>query len=160
MQIAPAIASKYPDLEDLATLYSRRQGHPEFWEDLVANHLAMVELKPNTLVWEFKIDACHSDGQGYLSAGCIATVIDICSSFAVHVYEGKTRWDLIGVSTDLGVSYFSRVKVGETVRLECLVKRLSPHLGNIYTEVFDSNNDLCYASSHSKYSIDRNKSSL
>ncbi|ORX58195.1 hypothetical protein DM01DRAFT_1220567 [Hesseltinella vesiculosa] len=158
MKITPDIASKYPELEDLATLYSMNKQNPEVWEDLVSSHLAMVNLKPNTLVWEFQVEQCHSDGRGYLAAGCITTVIDICSSFAIHVYEGKTRWSLIGVSTDLGVHFFENIKVGETLVLECHVKRLSPKLGNVYTEVFNKEEDLCFTSSHSKFSIDRESS--
>jgi uncharacterized protein (TIGR00369 family) len=90
---------------------------------------------------------------GNLHGGCVATLIDICSSFAIFVAEGKT-WNLAGVSTDLSVSYLRGVPEGETITLVCEVARVGKALANIHTKVYDNENRLCYAGTHTKFNID------
>lgn len=69
---------------------------------------------------------------------------------------GKRKWKLIGVSTDLGVSYMRGIPAGGKARLECDVQRVGKTLANIYTKVYDEAGNLCYAGSHTKYCIDAN----
>ena len=69
---------------------------------------------------------------------------------------GKRKWKLIGVSTDLGVSYMRGIPAGRKARLECDVQRVGKTLANIYTKVYDEDGNLCYAGSHTKYCIDAN----
>jgi uncharacterized protein (TIGR00369 family) len=90
---------------------------------------------------------------GNLHGGCVATLIDICSTFAIFVAEGKT-WNLGGVSTDLSVSYLRGVPEGETITLVCDVARVGKALANIHTKVYDNENRLCYAGTHTKFNID------
>lgn len=97
--------------------------------------------------------SCWAYRLGNLHGGCVATLIDICSSFAVLVGTGK-QWSLIGVSTDLSVAYLSGVSEGDVIRLECEVQRVGKTLANIFTRVYDQNNRLCYSGSHTKYNID------
>lgn len=51
---------------------------------------------------------------GNLHGGCVATLIDICSSFSIIVGSGKS-WNLIGISTDLSVAYLRGIAEGETI---------------------------------------------
>lgn len=83
----------------------------------------------------------------------MATLIDICSSFAVCCSSGK-QWNLIGISTDLSVSYLKGVSEGDTIRLECEIQRVGAKLANIFTRVYDQQNRLCYSGSHTKFNID------
>ncbi|KAI7882933.1 Thioesterase/thiol ester dehydrase-isomerase [Lichtheimia hyalospora FSU 10163] len=156
MKITPEAASKYPDLDDLVNLYSRRNKQSVFWEDQVHAHLSIVDAQPNMLVWEFDVEEKHCNQLGNMHGGCVATIIDICSSFAILVFEGKRKWKLIGVSTDLGVSYMRGIPAGRKARLECDVQRVGKTLANIYTKVYDEDGNLCYAGSHTKYCIDAN----
>ena len=67
---------------------------------------------------------------------------------------GKGGWSLVGVSTDLTVSYMSGIAAGQTCRLECDVQRVGKSLANIYTKVYNKEGKLCYSGSHTKYCID------
>lgn len=95
----------------------------------------------------------HFNRLGNLHGGCVATLIDICSSFAILVTTGKP-WSLIGISTDLSVAYLRGVPAGEVIRIECDVQRVGKTLANIFTRVYDSENRLCYSGSHTKFNID------
>ncbi|CAO3630381.1 unnamed protein product [Cunninghamella blakesleeana] len=155
MKIAKKVARDHPDLEDLANLYARRVGKvPEFYEDFVSPYLTMVYSENDLLVWEFEVKDIHCNRMGSLHGGCAATIIDICSSFAILVHEGKHRWDLIGISSVLQVSYVRGVASGEKIRLECEVQKMGKNLGNIHTKVYDSNDELLYFGPHTKYCID------
>lgn len=59
MKITPEAATKYPDLDDLVKLYSRRNQQAIFWEDQVHAHLSIVDAQPNKLVWEFDVEEKH-----------------------------------------------------------------------------------------------------
>lgn len=90
---------------------------------------------------------------GNIHGGCVATLIDICSSFAIIVGSGKP-WQLIGISTDLSVQYLRGVAEGETLRIVCDVQRVGKTLANIFTRIYDSQGRLCYSGSHTKFNID------
>ncbi|KAI8370320.1 HotDog domain-containing protein [Radiomyces spectabilis] len=154
MQIASHVVHKYPALKEHCDIYSNRKAKHVFWEDQVAHSLSIVDAAPNKLIWEFTVEEIHCNQLGNLHGGCVATIIDICSSFAILVHEGKAKWSLIGVSTDLSVSYMRGVPEGVTIRLECEVQRVGKTLANIYTKVYDDHGNICYSGSHSKYCID------
>jgi uncharacterized protein (TIGR00369 family) len=88
-----------------------------------------------------------------LHGGCVASLIDICSSFAILTATGK-EWSLIGISTDLSVSYFLPVQEGEEITIVCDVLRVGSALGSIHTKIYNKKGDLCYSGSHTKYCID------
>jgi acyl-coenzyme A thioesterase 13 len=90
---------------------------------------------------------------GNLHGGCVATLIDICSSFGILVTSGKP-WSLIGISTDLSVAYLRGVAEGEKLRIVCEPQRVGKTLANIYTKIYDSQNRLCYSGAHTKFNID------
>ncbi|KAI8100018.1 HotDog domain-containing protein [Halteromyces radiatus] len=159
MKIDPSLVGKYPDLDDYVRLYARRQGNVEFWEDYISPYLTIIFADKDKLIWEFDVHDNHCNQLGNLHGGCVATLIDVCSSFATLVHEGTNRWDMIGVSTDLGVSYMNGVSSGNRIRLECEVQKLGKTLGYIYTKVYDEDNRICYSGSHTKYTISR-KSNL
>ncbi|GAA5809834.1 hypothetical protein MFLAVUS_003249 [Mucor flavus] len=123
---------------------------PVFWEDNVRG-LNIVEAVPDKLTWEF-----FSRGAtllGNLHGGCVATLIDICSSFSIIVGSGKP-WNLIGISTDLSVAYLRGIAEGETIRIVCEVQRVGKTLSNIFTRIYDSEGRLSYSGSHTKFNID------
>ncbi|KAG2204192.1 hypothetical protein INT46_006076 [Mucor plumbeus] len=153
MKITKDAATSYPRLQDMVDYYNQKADGPTFWEHSVEKHLSIIAAKPNVLSWEFKVEEFHCNQLGNLHGGCVATLIDICSSFAVLVGTGK-KWELIGVSTDLSVAYLSGVAEGDVIRLDCEVQRVGKNLANIFTRVYDQKNRLCYSGSHTKYNID------
>lgn len=88
MQIKAEVAAKYPELKDLVEFYSSRQEAVVFWEDKIQRDLRIVDAGPNKLIWEFDIQQYHCNQLGNLHGGCAATIIDVCSSFAVLTWEG------------------------------------------------------------------------
>lgn len=81
-------------------------------------------------------------------------MIDLASSFAILVYDGKTKWKRMGVSTDLSVNYMLGVPAGENVKVECITQRVGKNLANVYTIIYNEAGKICYTGSHTKFSID------
>ncbi|KAI8143650.1 HotDog domain-containing protein [Fennellomyces sp. T-0311] len=155
MRINPSVGEKYPLLQEMVTNYAERNKTKIFWEDKVQGELTLVNAVPNKLTWEFEVKDKHCNMLKNIHGGCVATIIDICSSFAIMVYEGKHKWKFVGVSTELSVNYLAGMSPGQTARLECEVQRVGKSLGNIYTRVYNNEDDkLCYTSSHAKYRVD------
>ncbi|ORY99221.1 HotDog domain-containing protein [Syncephalastrum racemosum] len=154
MKISSEAAERYPKLAELVALYSSRNEKAVFWEDKLHQSLSIVEASPNKLVWEFVVDEVHCNQLGNLHGGCVATAIDICSSFAIETYDGKNPWNLIGVSVDLAIQYMRGIPAGVTARLECEVQRVGKSLANIYTKVYDEAGNMCYSGTHTKFCID------
>ncbi|KAI9476005.1 MAG: HotDog domain-containing protein [Benjaminiella poitrasii] len=154
MKLDEKISERYPKLKETTDYYNRsHEKRPIFWEDNVAAELSIVAAEPDILTWEFTVKEKHCNQLGNLHGGCVATLIDICSSFAVLVSSRKL-WTLIGISTDLSVSYMRGVSEGETIRIVCEVQRVGSTLANIFTRVYDQEKHLCYSGSHTKFNID------
>lgn len=77
----------------------------------------------------------------------------MCSSVALLVAGGK-QWQIIGISTDLSISYLRGIAQGETIQIVCEVQRVGKTLASIYTKIYDAQNRLCYTGSHTKFNID------
>ncbi|KAI8977191.1 HotDog domain-containing protein [Mycotypha africana] len=155
MKIEKAVAQRYPQILQLVEQFNMREGQGAvFWEDNVIEELHIVGAEPDKLIWEFKVKEVHCNRLGNLHGGCAATLIDICSSFAVLTNSGKARWNLIGVSTDLSVSYLKGVPAETMIRLECEVQRVGKTLANIFTKVYNDQGQVCYTGSHTKFNID------
>lgn len=88
MQITAEAAAKYPALKELVDIYSHRQETTVFLEDKIHKDLTIVEARPNKLIWEFNVQEAHCNQLGNIHGGCVATIIDVCSSFALATWEG------------------------------------------------------------------------
>ncbi|GAA5797085.1 HotDog domain-containing protein [Helicostylum pulchrum] len=153
MKITQDISERYPKLLETVDYYNRTTiQRPVFWEDNVGG-LSIVEAVTDRLTWEFLVEESHCNQLGNLHGGCVATLIDICSSFSIIVGSGKP-WNLIGVSTDLSVAYLRGISEGETIRIVCEVQRVGKVLSNIFTRIYDSEGRLSYSGSHTKFNID------
>lgn len=91
---------------------------------------------------------------GKMHGGCMVTVLDIASSFALLTYTGRSHWKSLGVSTDINANYMRGMNAGQTARFECRVQRCGKNMANLYTEVLDEGGHVCYAGSHTKFSTD------
>ncbi|KAF7726906.1 hypothetical protein EC973_008201 [Apophysomyces ossiformis] len=154
MKILPEVAEKFPRLAEQLIICTRRDENTRYWEDSVYSHLTVVEAAPDKVVWQFVVDESHCNQIGSWHGGCVATIIDICSSFALMVHEGKTQWKYLGVSTDLSVSYLRGVPSGTKARIECDVHRVGKSLANLFVKIYDEEGNLCYTGTHSKYCLD------
>ncbi|KAI8074285.1 HotDog domain-containing protein [Gilbertella persicaria] len=155
MKLLDSIAQEYPRLSDMVQHYAREKPTGPFcWEDYVGPNLRIIAAEPDKLTWEFKVDEQHCNSLGNLHGGCVATLIDICSSFAILVSSNKRQWQLIGISTDLSIAYLSGVAKDNVLRIECEIQRVGKTLANIFTKIYDQDNRLCYTGSHTKFNID------
>ncbi|CAO3591312.1 unnamed protein product [Absidia cylindrospora] len=131
MKANPAFADTYPQLYEMIAFFDKSQ--TVCWDNAISKDLVLVKIAPGRLVWEMEVRESHCNQLGNLHGGCVATLIDVCTSFATLVHEGKTKWKTMGVSTDLSVSYILGVPAGETIQIECNVQRVGKNLANIST---------------------------
>lgn len=110
-----------------------------------------------------------------MQSGCVATLVDVCSNFAVFTHHGKKRfmysiganddyllkmcigkhqWKHFGVSTTLKVSYLRGIQPNQTARIECELERLGRLTANIGIRIYDQEGILCYTGNHGKFSVD------
>ncbi|OBZ85330.1 Acyl-coenzyme A thioesterase 13 [Choanephora cucurbitarum] len=153
MRSSEEITDKYPKLEAYIRSFLKKvKDDPTYWDSPIASALSLVSAEPNKITWKFVVGRSHSNIMGQLHGGCIATLIDICSSFAVLVTTDKYKWDML-VSSDLAVTYTNGVAVGEVLRIECEAQRVGKHLANIYTKIYDQQNRICYSGSNTKFNL-------
>ncbi|CAO3621870.1 unnamed protein product [Cunninghamella echinulata] len=152
MKVTAKIDKSYPHLIEAIEFYNK-EDEPT-WDTIISKELTLVEVSPNKIVWNFEVTESHCNQLGNLHGGCVATLIDLASSFAILVYDGKTKWKRMGVSTDLSVNYMLGVPAGENVKVECVVQRVGKNLANIYTVIYNEAGKICYTGSHTKFSID------
>ncbi|KAI8376723.1 hypothetical protein EDC96DRAFT_495608, partial [Choanephora cucurbitarum] len=67
--------------------------------------------------------------------------------------SGRHQWEMIGVSSDLSVTYMSGAAVGQVLCTECETQRVEKNLANICTKIYDQQNHVCYSGSHTKFNI-------
>ncbi|KAG2172145.1 hypothetical protein INT44_006614 [Umbelopsis vinacea] len=92
---------------------------------------------------------------GNLHGGCVATLIDLCSSMAILVSgEKMTAWRSPGISTELAVSYIAGAPEGAKLRVENELLRSGKTLANLYTKVYNEDGRLCYSGTHTKFCLD------
>ncbi|KAI9353923.1 HotDog domain-containing protein [Pilaira anomala] len=151
MKTTQEVAERYPKILETVDYFNREESFA-FWEGNVSG-LSIVEAAPDVLTWEFKVEEKHCNQLGNLHGGCVATLIDICSSFAIIVSTGAP-WKLVGISTDLSITYLRGVAEGDTIRIVCDVQRVGRTLANMFTKIYDSQNRICYSGSHTKFNID------
>ncbi|KAI9496178.1 HotDog domain-containing protein [Zychaea mexicana] len=155
MKINPEIAKSFPDLYESALKYEERGRKNKLWQEQVQNELTLVGAEPNKVTWEFEIAEKHCNLIGNFHGGCVATVIDVCSSFAILTNQGKHKWQFVGVSTGLSVAYLNGMSPGQVARIECEVQHVGKSVGSVFTRVYNKeDNRLCYTSTHGKYRID------
>ncbi|ORE11732.1 Thioesterase/thiol ester dehydrase-isomerase [Rhizopus microsporus var. microsporus] len=150
MQIESKVATAYPELAEAVELF---EGKGSQFENVFEDYLKIVDAEPDRITWEFCPNDKHVNRFGNLHGGLIAAVIDVCSSFAIKLSSG-IKWNLIGISVDLSVSYLRGVPPGSPIRLVCQLERIGNRLATIYTRVYDNDNNLCYTSTHTKYRTD------
>ncbi|KAI9019184.1 HotDog domain-containing protein [Phycomyces nitens] len=154
MYILPEIAEKYPTLAEFAAAVVRNRNEDHCWDNTINENLTAVKADTNKLTWEFKVQKSHCNMLGSLHGGCVATLIDVCSTCTILTYEGKSKWKTVGVSTDLSISYIRGISPGSVARIECEVQRVGKTMANIYTTIYDERNNLCYTGSHTKFCVD------
>ncbi|KAI8335009.1 HotDog domain-containing protein [Chlamydoabsidia padenii] len=152
MKFNPTITDAHPELSEMIHFYNQKH-NDVCWDDLISKDLTLVEVAPGKLVWELVVHESHCNQLGNLHGGCVATLIDVCTSFATLVSDRKAHWKNMGVSTDLAVSYMLGVPAGETIRIECQVQRVGKNLANLHSIIYNSAGKTCYSGSHTKFCI-------
>ncbi|KAJ8661485.1 hypothetical protein O0I10_002751 [Lichtheimia ornata] len=154
MKLYPGIAEKYPRIQHVVEHRMEQKKTTPKWEQTVTEKLTMVYAGPNQVVWEFPVEQIHCNRDGVMQSGCVATLVDVCSNFAVFTHDGKHQWKHFGVSTTLKVSYLRGLQPNQTARVECDLERLGRLTANIGIRIYDQEGVLCYTGNHAKFSVD------
>ncbi|CAO3661122.1 unnamed protein product [Umbelopsis vinacea] len=153
MKIKPEVEANFPRLAENVTLWNHHLGVT--WDSSISANLTITEARPNFLVFEFIVGDDHINGIGNLHGGCVATLIDLCSSLAILVSgEKMSAWRSPGVSTELAVSYITGAPAGAKLRVENELLRAGKTLANLYTKIYDESGRLCYSGTHTKFCLD------
>ncbi|KAI8575031.1 hypothetical protein K450DRAFT_263680 [Umbelopsis ramanniana AG] len=153
MKIVPEVEAKFPRLAENVHMWNHHAGHS--WDSTISANLVITEARPNFLVFEFVVGEDHVNGLGNLHGGCVATLIDLCSSMAILVSgENMTAWRSPGISTELAVSYIAGAPEGAKLRVENELLRSGKTLANLYTKIYNENGRLCYSGTHTKFCLD------
>lgn len=170
MQIEKKVGEAYPELDSVVKFFQRVPGSA--FEQIYEDGLKIIAAEPNKLTWQFNVEDKHTNRlkkkktclrssqlllkfvlffrYGNLHGGLVATLIDMCSSFALKLSTG-TRWELIGVSTNMSIAYMKGVAPGNKIKLVSEVEHVGRTLANIYTKIYNEQGQLCYSGSHSKF---------
>ncbi|KAG1464867.1 hypothetical protein G6F56_004995 [Rhizopus delemar] len=150
MQIEKKVAEEYPGLKGLVDYFSKSGSE---FEQIYEDCLKIVDAESDKVTWEFIIKDKHTNRYGNIHGGLIATLIDVCSSFAIRVNTGA-QWKSLGVSTDMAISYMRGAQPGSVLKIVCEAHRVGNKLATLYTRIYDQNNKLCYSGSHTKFCTD------
>ncbi|GAB5591159.1 hypothetical protein Unana1_06059 [Umbelopsis nana] len=153
MKINPGVADNFPRLVEHVNFWNRAGNHT--WDASINANLTIIEARPNFLVYEFIVGETHVNGLGNLHGGCVATLIDLCSSLAILVSgEKMVPWRSAGISTELAVSYIAGAPEGAKLRVENELLRSGKTLANLYTKIYNESGKLCYSGTHTKFCLD------
>jgi uncharacterized protein (TIGR00369 family) len=112
------------------------------------------------VVFEFTVEASHTNRLGNLHGGCTATLFDICTTVALAPIAKPGFWAYAGVTRTLNVTYLRPMVEGEEIILECEVvhagKRLCTIKGMMKRKSDGAITAIC---EHGKASIDPEVSS-
>lgn len=166
MQIEKKVGEAYPELDSMIKTFQRVPGSA--FEQIYEDGLTVIAAEPNKLTWQFIVEDKHTNRfkknlfeiestpanfffrYGNLHGGLVATLIDMCSSFALKLSKG-VQWELIGVSTNMSIAYMKGVAPGNKIKLVSEVEHVGRTLANIYTKIYNEQGQLCYSGSHSKF---------
>jgi acyl-coenzyme A thioesterase 13 len=104
------------DLDDLRELLRNRRDYG--W---MAPKFVPVGADDGRVVVQVDVTIDHVNVAKNLHGGAGATLVDVVGSLAVI---GADKWHRYGVSTDLNVSWFAPVPLGETAEVEARVLKI------------------------------------
>ncbi|CAM0139537.1 hypothetical protein VKS41_004647 [Umbelopsis sp. WA50703] len=153
MKIDPQVEAKFSRLAENVHMWNTH--HDNTWDASISDNLTIIEARPDFLVFEFVVAENHTNGIGNLHGGCVATLIDLCSSLAILVsHEKHVPWRTPGISTELAVSYIAGAPEGTKLRIENELLRSGKTLANLYTKIYNESGKLCYSGTHTKFCMD------
>ncbi|KAI9267849.1 HotDog domain-containing protein [Sporodiniella umbellata] len=149
MLIDNKVAEKYPNIKLMADYFLKSGSE---FERVFEDHLKIVEAEPNIITFEFKVTDRHVNRYGNLHGGLVATLIDLCSSFAIYV-STEAQWSDMGVSTDMAVSYMRGSPAGTVLKIVAEASRVGNRLATLNTRIYNEKGALCYSGSHTKLRV-------
>ncbi|KAI8143667.1 HotDog domain-containing protein [Fennellomyces sp. T-0311] len=156
MKTPTDLADNYPKVTEWLSQTSRPlPPGKSFWETELLSALAIVEARPEKLVYELKLQEHHCSQYLSIHSGFMATSIDICNHFVMGVHQGKNQWQWFGMTSDISISFLRSMRAGQTARFECHVYKVSKNIAHIHTKVYDADNgDLCCTATFVKVRAD------
>ncbi|KAJ3097563.1 Acyl-coenzyme A thioesterase 13 [Phlyctochytrium planicorne] len=99
-------------VNDVITALGSINGDFDPWDRTLMESMKVVDAEKGRVSFHYTVQKNHANGRGFVHGGCIATIVDVCSSIAIFTVEVD---GYSGVSTDLSVSFTSAAKVGDTL---------------------------------------------
>lgn len=110
--------------------------------------LQVISAGDGRMVAEMVIEQKHTNTHGTLHGGCIATIIDVCSSIAL----GTNSKPGMGVSVDIYISYLNPGKLNDTIVIESDTIKLGRSLAFAETTIKSKSTGVVIAKgSHTKF---------
>ncbi|KAI9268928.1 HotDog domain-containing protein [Phascolomyces articulosus] len=154
MKVNPDVVKNFPRIYELIIKFTEYGIKTPTWQEKITDEISIVDAEPNKLVWEYKPRSDHCNPYQTVHGGCVATVIDVCSSIAILTHNGKVRWLHLGITTSLSITYFRGIRSGQTTRIECNVLHVGKTLATVATKIYDQDGNLCYTGIQTKYCTD------
>ena len=124
------------DLDELREMLRNRRDYG--W---MAPRFVPVSADDGHVVVQVEVTIDHVNVAKNLHGGAGATLVDIVGTLAVI---GTDRWSRYGVSTDLNVSWFAPIPLGETAVVDARVLKIGRSMAFVEVEIRRaSDNVLC-----------------
>ncbi|KAK5649997.1 hypothetical protein RI129_001026 [Pyrocoelia pectoralis] len=112
--------------------------------------LNITKAENGVCIAELKVEKEHTNGMGGLHGGCIATIVDSLTSYALFTH--KAAEGVLSVSVDIHVSYLKGAKCGDEILIKAEAIKCGKSVG--FTECILTNKatgDIIAKGSHTKY---------
>ncbi|KAG0167908.1 hypothetical protein DFQ28_011311 [Apophysomyces sp. BC1034] len=127
--------------------------YPRTWNVHMIKNVKIVDIQPSKLTIAFKVDKTHcrpsyfSDPQEieHASPGCIVTVMDVFSSFAIGAMSDKRAWDYWGPTSGLNVHFFEQIPIGTVIYMEFVVMHINKLTLTVEGRVYNEDSTILYA---------------
>lgn len=133
------------------------QDFPKFVKDAVETRferaikkLNLIKAENGVCIAELKVEKEHTNGLDGLHGGCIATLVDSLTSYALFTH--KAAEGALSVSVDIHVSYLKGAKCGDEILIKAEAIKCGKSVG--FTECVLTNKatgEIIAKGSHTKY---------
>ncbi|RUS26997.1 HotDog domain-containing protein [Jimgerdemannia flammicorona] len=146
-----------PDLETkFPMVYRYLQANTgDSFDSTLVRRVNVEEVKEGRMVCSFTPTAADCNLLGSMHGGCIATLVDVCSTWVIHTIQSKHGWMAGGVSTNLHVQYVSAARLGVPLLIESELIKVGKSMANMRVRLMEKETGkVCSVGTHSKFNID------
>ncbi|WFD17961.1 hypothetical protein MCAP1_000172 [Malassezia caprae] len=99
-----------------------------------------ARARQSTMRFRLQVQSHMANPFGTMHGGCIASVIDLLSSFVLSLYspgEQGSSWFLTGVSQSLTVHYLAPTQIGTWIEVDAQALSVSRNVALVQTDVYE-----------------------